>query len=316
MLVHQVERRAYGEGRTAVVLTLGSRAGRIAGAPLWGERQEWAAGLSRGTIVRVAGRVGEYRGARQLELSALTVVAPGSVSLRAVVPATSSTADDWTLLDELRCRLRAARLRRVLSLFYDDPGFRYAYEDCPASTVGHHAQLGGLLRHTVEVASIGRAAALAAAADSELVFAGALLHDIGKLEAYQWQSGVFELTDSGALLGHVTLGMLMLDRRLETQVAPPCSRHEALILQHLIASHHGALEFGAPVRPMTLEAEVLHHADHASAGATSMADALAAPEHFAPGERISSRSLWQVDHRRIYRGGSDWGRDGEVSTEG
>ena len=316
MLVHQVERRAYGEGRTGLVLTLGTRAGRITAAPLWGERQEWAAGLRRGTIVRIAGRIGEYRGARQLELSALSVASAGSVPLRAVVPATTTMDADWTILDQLRCGLRAARLRGVLSLFYDDPGFRSAYQDCPASTVGHHAQLGGLLRHTVEVASIGRAAALECGADPELVFTGALLHDIGKLEAYQWQSGFFELTDRGALLGHVTLGMLMLDRRLVAHATARCSDRESLILQHLIASHHGALEFGAPVRPMTLEAEVLHHADHTSARATSMADALAAPEHFAPGERISSRSLWQVDHRRIFRGGSDWGREGEAPAEG
>jgi 3'-5' exoribonuclease len=165
------------------------------------------------------------------------------------------------------------------------------------------------------VASIGRAVALACRADVELVFAGALLHDIGKLEAYDWQRGSFELTAAGALLGHVALGMLMLDRRLAARSPPPCSADEALLLQHLIASHHGALEFGAPVRPMTLEAEVLHHADHASARGAAMADALGAAEHFAPGELLSSRTLWQVDHRRVYRGRSDWGRVGQ-STAG
>lgn len=314
MLVHQVERWTYGEGRAAVVLTLGTRTGRISGAPLWGERQAWAQELARGTIVRAVGRIGEYRGTRQLELSALSVAPAGSVPLRAVVPATGTTAADWTLLDQVRCALRAARIRRVLALFYDDPTFRAAYEDCPASTVGHHAQLGGLLRHTVEVASIGRAAALSSGADPELVFAGALLHDIGKLEAYQWRSGLFELTEPGALLGHVTLGMLMLGRQLAAQAVPPCSGREVVILQHLIASHHGALEFGAPVRPMTLEAEVLHHADHASARTTSMADALAASEHFTSGDLLSSRSLWQVDHRRVYRGTSDWGREGTPTT--
>jgi 3'-5' exoribonuclease len=311
MLVHQVERRSYAEGRTAVVLTLGAGAGRIASAPLWGERQAWAEGLVPGTIVRAAGRIGAYRGTRQLELSELSVAPAGAVSLRALVPATDSTAADWAALDQWRCALRAPRLRRVLAAFFDDSAFRTAFEDCPASTVGHHAQLGGLLRHTVEVAQIGRAAALASGADPELVFAGAMLHDIGKLEAYQWHTGVFELTAPGALLGHVALGMLMLSRRLAAQAPPPCSGTEALLLQHLIASHHGALEFGAPVRPMTLEAEVLHHADQASARTTSMADALAAQEHFAPGELLSSRSLWQVDHRRVYRGRSSWGRNGD-----
>jgi 3'-5' exoribonuclease len=256
--------------------------------------------------VQAAGRIGAYRGVRQLELSGLRIAPPDAVPLRALVPGTTTTAADWMLLDEARRTLRRSRLCRVLGLFYDDPAFRTAYQECPASTVGHHARLGGLLQHTVEVATIGRAVALASGADPELVLAGAMLHDVGKLEAYAWRTGIFELTEAGALLGHVVLGMLMLERRLARQ-APPCSDREVALLQHLIASHHGVLEHGAPVRPMTLEAEVLHYADDASAKTSSMAEALAAPEHFPEHELLSTRSIWQVDHRRIFRGRGEWG---------
>src|SRR5205085_5046851 len=109
-----------------------------------------------------------------------------------------------------------------------------------------------------------------AGADPDLVLAGAMLHDIGKLEAYRWD-GPFEMTDPGALLGHVMLGMVMLDRRIGAEPLPPCTADERLMLQHLIASHHGRLEFGAATPPMTLEAEILHFADNASAKAASMA---------------------------------------------
>lgn len=214
------------------------------------------------------------------------------------------------MLDRATDALRRPRLRRVVGLFYDDPGFRARYQECPGSTAGHHAELGGLLRHTAEVAAIGQAIARASGADEELVAAGALLHDIGKLEAYDWQGGGFELTEAGALLGHVTLGMLMLSRRLATASSRPCSNRETLILQHLLASHHGVLEHGAPARPMTLEAEVLHHADNASAKCRSMADVLSRAEHFAGSDLISTRALWQLDHRRAYRGGSSWGLEG------
>jgi len=71
-----------------------------------------------------------------------------------------------------------------------------------------------------------------------------MLHDVGKLEAYAWRGGIFELTEAGALLGHVALGMLMLDRRLARDSATPCSGREVVLLQHLIASHHGMLEHG------------------------------------------------------------------------
>jgi 3'-5' exoribonuclease len=115
------------------------------------------------------------------------------------------------------------------------------------------------------------------------------------------------MTDAGALLGHVTLGMLMLDRRLGAQATPACTDGERLVLQHLFASHHGHQEFGAAMPPMTLEAEVLHFADNASAKASSMARALATDEHFDGETLMSARPLWEIDKRRAYRGRSDWG---------
>jgi 3'-5' exoribonuclease len=307
MLVHQVERRAWGEGREGIILVLGTQAGRIGTAPLWGERQAWAAAVARGSIVNASGRIGVFRGARQLELSALHLAPPGAAPLRALVPGTTTAGADWALLDGCRHALRRPRLRGAIGLFYNDPAFRSAYEECPASTMGHHARLGGLLQHTVEVVTIGRAVALASGADRDLVLAGAMLHDVGKLEAYSWRTGLFELTEAGALLGHVTLGMLMLARRLTREAPPLCSEREVVLLQHLIASHHGLLEHGAPVRPMTLEAEVLHFADNASAKTSSMAEALASPEHFTEDDPLSTRSIRQVDHRRLFRGRSEWG---------
>ena len=141
--------------------------------------------------------------------------------------------------------------------------------------------------------------------------AGALLHDIGKLDAYRW-TGVFEMTELGSLLGHVTLGMLALDRSVARARVPPCTDRELALLQHLIASHHGRLELGAAVAPMTLEAEILHFADDASAKAASMADALADPGNFEAGSLVSAKPVWQLDRRRVYRGTSDWG----VTTAG
>ncbi len=271
MLVHQIERRVWGEGREGTILVLGTHAGRIGTAPLWGERQAWAAGIACGTIVAASGRIGAFRGVRQLELAALHIAPADAVPLRMLMPGTTTTAADWTLLDEARGAVRRPRLRRVLGLFYDDPAFRSAYEECPASTMGHHARLGGLLQHTVEVATIGRAVALASGADRELVLAG--------------------------------------------EAAPLCSSREVLLLQHLVASHHGLLEHGAPVRPMTLEAEVLHYADDASAKTSSMAEVLASPEHFVEQEPLSTRSIWQVDHRRVFRGRSEWGAGKSESVE-
>jgi 3'-5' exoribonuclease len=100
---------------------------------------------------------------------------------------------------------------------------------------------------------------------------------------------------------------MMLDRAVRARDPMPCTADELLLLEHLVASHHGRLEFGATAPPMTLEAELLHFADNTSARAESFSEALANPEHFQGEALLSQRRLWQLDDRRVHRGRSDWG---------
>jgi 3'-5' exoribonuclease len=289
------------------VLTLGNSTGSIQTAPFWPEDQPKIAGIGKRSVVQVIGEVATYRDKRQLKVSSIRVLPPGTIEPARLLPSVGDVQRYWAYLDRLRSEIRGPRLRAVLDLFYEDPEFRSRYEACPASTVGHHAEIGGLLQHTSEVAAIAIAIARAAGADQDLVVAGVLLHDIGKLEAYRWD-GAFEATDLNALHGHVVLGALMLDRTVRSQVEPPCTEPELAILLHLILSHHGKQEFGAPVPPLTLEAEVLHYADNASAKTASMASAISDESNFAPDALVSTQGVWQVDKRRVYRGRSDWGR--------
>jgi 3'-5' exoribonuclease len=224
------------------------------------------------------------------------------------MPSVGDVRHYWDEIDTWRGEIRGARLARTLALFYEDPRFRQRYEECPGSTSGHHAQLGGLLKHTCEVARIALAVCeLHPTVDRELLVAGALLHDVGKLESYRWE-GCFEATVPGVALGHVVLGALLLERRVRTESPMPCTEAELMILEHLILSHHGAPEFGAPVPPLTLEAEILHHADNASAKTESMHGALQNPDNFLGDGELSTRGIWQLDKRRAWRSVSDWGR--------
>jgi 3'-5' exoribonuclease len=308
LLVVEVEHRDSARGGFTT-LTLANRHGQLSTAPFWAEDQARIAGIERGAVAQVVGEVGLYHGKRQLKVSSIQLLPRGAVDCRQLLPSVGDIRPYWDTLDRWRSAIRGPRLRRTLDLFYADGGFRGRYEQCPASTTGHHAELGGLLRHTCEVAAIGRAIAKVCRADAEVVIAGALLHDIGKLEAYRWD-GAFEATERGTLLGHVTLGMLMLGLRVAETHPAPCTERELTILHHLIASHHGRQEFGAAVVPMTLEAEVLHFADNASAKTASMADALTDADNFAGEALVSARGLWQLDRRRAYRGSSDWGVNG------
>lgn len=309
LMVQEIESRGGDTPHT--ILTLGNASGRIQTAPFWPSDSHKIAGISRGSVVQVIGTIGSYRDRRQVAVDSIRVLPREAVDWEGLVPSIGEVAPWWKLLDGWRGEIRGPRLQKTIGLFYDDAEFRARYERCPASISGHHSALGGLLKHTCEVAHIARSIAkLYKRADQDLVLAGVLLHDIGKLESYRWE-GVFEFTTPGSVIGHVVLGALMLDRRWWEEESPPCTEEELLLLQHLILSHHGKLEFGAPVVPMTLEAEIIHYADNASAKTASMDEALLDPENFPDDGPISARGIWQLDRRRAWRGASDWGRGPE-----
>jgi 3'-5' exoribonuclease len=303
-----VDLESRGTDNPFTVLTLSNAGGRIQSAPFWASDGHRLAGIRRGDAVRVTGTVRPYRDQRQLAVETIHPIPRDQADWRVLMPSTGDVAPYWTDIDRWRGLLTAPRLTRTLELFFGDAAFRDQFQECPASSAGHHAELGGLLKHTCEVAHIALAvAAHYPSADTELLLAGALLHDIGKLDSYRWD-GIIEATVPGTVIGHVVLGCLMLDRRVRAASPMPCTPEELLLLQHLILTHHGKLEFGAPVLPLTLEAEILHHADNCSAKATSMAAALQLPEHFPAEAPISSKGIWQIDRRRAWRGRSDWGR--------
>jgi 3'-5' exoribonuclease len=302
--VLDAEQKSF-EGGGCTVLTFGNASGRLASAPIWDRDQSMVEGVRPGHVVQVLGEVADYRGHRQLRISSLRVLPPTGAELHRLLPTVGDVSRYWETVDSWRAELTKPRLAAVVTLFFEDADFRRRFEQCPASVSGHHAALGGLLQHTVEVGAIARTIARAAGADQELVLAGALLHDIGKIDAYHWD-GVFGYTDRHFLVGHVVLGALMLERRLDDLPEAPCTPEERQLLEHMILSHHGRLEHGSPVLPLTLEAEVLHWADNASAKTASMAEALRDPDAFTEG-LISQKRFWQLEHRRPYRGFSDWG---------
>ncbi len=305
-LVCDVTERTPETGNPFTVLTLGNQSGQLPSEPFWLERQQEIVGVRKGHVVQAIGEIALYRDRRQVKIRSIRVLPSGTADMAELLPSVGAVDRYWGTLDGWRQEIAKPNLCGVLALFFDDAAFREAFERCPASIGGHHAALGGLLQHTTEVAAIARTIARTSGADGELVLAGALLHDIGKLDAYRWD-GPFDHTSTGRLMGHVVLGAMRFDRRLASEPTPPCSDHERDLLLHLILSHHGRREFGSPVPPLTLEADVLHWADNASAKTTSMAEILADPGRFRPDSDFAEPH-WSIDRRRAYRGVSDWGK--------
>lgn len=294
------------DGKPFARLTLGNASGRVETAPIWSEQLSWVAGAIRGAVVQAIGTVGEYAGKRQLALTApLRVLPRDSARAESFLPHITRKPDElWDWVDQQRMALKSASLRTALDLFFADDVFRQGFERAPGSTTGHHAQVGGLLLHSVEVASIAQAIARTMHANVELVAVGSLLHDIGKVESYSVSPTGFGHTTAGHLLGHVVLGSMMLDRRFRALPSGTFTEEQELELQHFIQSHHGSLEFGAAVPPMTLEAEILHWADQASAKVANVTDTLANDEHFGD-DAFTLKRPWPVQ-KRLWRRQKDW----------
>jgi 3'-5' exoribonuclease len=149
-----------------------------------------------------------------------------------------------------------------------DQEFMNAFSRAPAGVRNHHAYVGGLLEHVVNMLEgADRLAPLYPKVDRDLLLMGVFLHDIGKLRELSYDR-VFGYTDEGQLVGHIVIGVEMLNdkvREVPKLTGEPFPRELLLRLQHLIVSHHGTLEFGSPRLPMTPEAIALHHLDNLDA---------------------------------------------------
>lgn len=266
------EIRAARTGEAYLAVELGDRSGRIAGVMFRPPRD--AESVPAGSVVRVQGRVTAYRGVLRVAIESLRPAA--RYDARELMPA--GTRDEREMLAELRARARTIkdlRLRRLLRAVFGDASFLARFARCPASQHYHHAYLGGLLEHTLAVAALCEAAAVQyPEIDRDLLLAGALLHDVGKVDELSFDTAI-EYTHEGRLLGHVVLGERRVRMAAET-LGGMLPEDLAAKLSHVLLSHHGELEWGSPKRPCTLEALVLHHADNFDAKTAGFIQAAAA----------------------------------------
>jgi 3'-5' exoribonuclease len=258
-LAKEIQVRQRRSGEPYLTLVLGDRTGEVS-AVMWEGVEEARGDLSEGDIVKVQGVLGTYQRERQLTLTRLRKAAPAEIALEDYLP--RSPQDPATLLRRLREAVGGVRephLKRLLDELLADEAFVAAFATAPAARAIHHAVLGGLLEHTVSV--VGLCALLAdfyPALDRDLLLTAAVLHDVGKVSELTWER-VFDYSDAGRLLGHITLGALLVGERI--RAIPGFPEPLAQRLLHCILSHHGELEWGSPKRPKTLEALVLHYAE-------------------------------------------------------
>jgi 3'-5' exoribonuclease len=229
-----------------------------------GKVEELQKSLERGDVVKIVGEVGEFRNQLEITISEknggrFERLGEGEYDPSGLVRVIEGITDMRTRLLSFAQSVEEPNISRLLKGFFEDEEFMEAFSACPASIQLHSAAIGGLLHHTLNVVEICvKVLQLQPNLDRDLVVAGALLHDIGKVRSFTVSTSINH-TAEGNLVGHMTLGdeeLLARMRRLEG-----FPEDLALKLRHIVASHHGRKEWGSPVDPMMPEALLIHHAD-------------------------------------------------------
>lgn len=247
-------------GKPYLILTVMDKSGELSG-PVWDNAEQLQEICKPGEFVQLRGSVQSYREKLQLKVDDLSAVSKEQIDLADFLPATHH--DRQEMAAELQAMVRTVTnpfLKKLLNHFFKKDEIWQRFQEAPAAKGIHHAYIGGLLEHSLSMAKVAdMLAGHYEGVDRSLLIAGALLHDLGKVEELYMVNGVIDYTDRGRLKGHLVIGSEMIG-----QVAGKIRDFpEELLerLQHLILSHHGRQEYGSPAVPMTVEAFLLNYID-------------------------------------------------------
>jgi 3'-5' exoribonuclease len=256
-LVREKEiRTSLRTGSSWLQLELSDRTGTIS-AKMWDQFAAVEKTFERDDVVQVRARVKIY-------------------NLGDFLPHTKCDVEQ--LYRDLRAAIAAMKnpaLKRLLSSVVDDPAIAPKLKRAPAAMTMHHAFIGGLLEHMVSLIGLGRAvAAHYPELDADLLLAGIVLHDIGKIDELRYARGISYSTE-GRLLGHIMIGVSLVREKI--RAIPDFPAPLAVLVEHMILSHHGTREFGSPALPQTREAVALHFLDDMDSKMAAMRATLDSP---------------------------------------
>jgi 3'-5' exoribonuclease len=217
--------------------------------------------FDKGDIVLIKkGTASLYQNRIQISIAGLEKIDRSDADMSDFLESSSFSKEE--MLKEIKKysgKVKNVYLKKLLNAFFKDSDFVDGFCSAPAAKAVHHAYLGGLLEHTL---SVTRLVMLIRKnyprLNEDVLITGAILHDIGKIKELSTKVG-FDYTNDGRLLGHIVIGTMMLEKKIEQIKDFPASLSS--LLKHMILSHHGVYEWGSPKKPKTLEALVLHYAD-------------------------------------------------------
>jgi 3'-5' exoribonuclease len=306
LLVREAQLRRRRDGAEFLRLKLGDRTGNVS-AVIDEEIAAMRELSPPGSVVHVTATVTIHpRFGAELQIKALRPAEPGEYDRAELEDGPVRSAERLEAdLRELIATVQDPHLQRLLAEAFGagTPTWQ-AFRDAPAAKHYHQAYRHGLLEHSVTVAqAVGAISATFPGIDRDVAVTGALLHDIGKLDAYALQDGAIEMADLGRLYGEIPLGYYRVRRMIEQLDGFPTELERALL--HIILSHHGTLEHGSPVVPVTREATLVHMIDNLG-GRLGSFDRLE--------KELPSGELWSAYDNAI-GGGAYFGPRAELQRE-
>ena len=246
-------------GSSYLTLKLLDRSGEIE-ARVWERADDLARGFDKNDFVRVRGQATLYQGKVQIRVQDVIRVDESKVAAEDFLP--KSANDPETMLSELQTILRAVKNPHLLALAeacFADEELMMLLKQAPGAKTIHHPYLNGLLEHTLSLLKlILKVVENYRGIDVDLLLIGGFLHDIGKVYEFSFDRA-FDYTDAGQLLGHLVMEVELVTKKID--LIPDFPLELALLVKHMLVSHHGAYEFGSPKLPQTLEAVILHSLD-------------------------------------------------------
>jgi 3'-5' exoribonuclease len=280
------------KGSAYLNVRLKDKTGEIDGK-VWDNAMALDQVFKKGDIVYMEGRAQTYRNALQISIITVKPCAPEDVDPSDYLPV--SKVNTTAMFQDILAYIDAISsepIKKLLTAFFYDEKTADLFRRAPAAKGFHHIYLGGLLEHTLSVVRLlDHAAKHYPQLNRDLLIAGGILHDIGKIYEFSYD-GLIAYSDEGRMIGHLVMGVEMIDKKIEA--IPDFPVQLALELRHIILSHHGEFEFGSPKRPKTLEALVIHFMDDLDAKVNAF-------ESFVAADAANADSDWTTYNRFFER---------------
>ncbi len=301
-IVRNKQTRITKNNKSYLTFELVDKSGDIIGR-IWDNAEEMSKLFKDDDFVRVIGMVESFQNILQMNVKQIQRMSRDKIDINEFLPTTTKDIDlMFSKIVSIIDGIQNKWLKNLLQAVFEVEEYRELFKKAPASVKMHNYYIGGLLEHTLSVTSMCMEIdKYYKNINKDLLVAGAILHDIGKIYEYEY-SRAFDYTDRGRLIGHIVIGTQMVKSKIAE--IPQFPAELEMLLEHMLLSHHGQYEWGSPKKPKVLEAVILHYMDDMDAKISGFQEMVGKSQE--PDKKWTGRSF-MFDNKMLYKDSNiDW----------